>query len=134
MDRIRQMAPTGLAGLFVASGVLHLVRPTFFEAAVPPMLPAPQAIIAISGVAELVCGAALLTGQRWAGPISAILLLAILPGNVNVALVMSADPDASAAGRIAAWARLPLQIPLIWAALQAGSKPPKGPRAVHDPR
>ena len=122
------MAPEALAALFIASGTLHLVRPKLFTAAVPPALPAPGAIIATSGIAELLCAGALLSGRRWAGPISAILLVAIFPGNVNVALATSANPGASRLARVAAWVRLPLQIPLVWAALQAG-KVSNGARA-----
>ena len=121
------MAPEGLAALFIASGALHLLRPKLFAAAVPAALPAPGAIIATSGIAELFCAGALLSGHRWAGPISAILLVAIFPGNVAVALAKAEDPDASRRARVAAWARLPLQVPLVWAALQAGksAKPPR---------
>ena len=120
MSQIRRMAPKGLAALFIASGTLHLLRPKLFAAAVPAALPVPGAIIATSGIAELVCAGALLSGHRWAGPISAILLVAIFPGNVTVALATAADPGASRRARVAAWARLPLQVPLVWAALQAG--------------
>ena len=122
MSGVRRGAPAGLAALFIGSGILHLLRPRIFAPAVPAALPAPGAIIAASGIAELVCGAALLTGRAWAGPTSAILLAAIFPGNVKIALDMAADPNASRLARVAAWARLPLQIPLIWAALQARSR------------
>ena len=114
------MAPEGLAALFIGSGTLHLLRPNLFAAAVPPALPAPGAIIATSGIAELFCGCALLSRRRWAGPISAILLVAIFPGNLTVAFATAADPAASRRARLAAWARLPLQVPLVWAALQSG--------------
>lgn len=113
------MAPPALAALFIASGTLHLLRPRFFASAVPASLPAPGAIIAWSGVAELLCAGALLSRHRWAGLGSAALLVAIFPGNVTVAMAATRDPDASRGLRVAAWARLPLQIPLIWAALQA---------------
>ena len=127
-SRLRHIAPTGLAALFIGSGTLHLVRPEFFAAAVPGVLPEPGAIIFTSGIAELVCAAGLLSGARWAGPISAILLVAVFPGNVWMAVTTSADPNASTLARLAVWARLPLQIPLIWAALQSRT-PARAPRA-----
>ena len=119
----RRIAPKGLAALFIGSGTLHLLRPAIFAAAVPTALPAPGVIIATSGLAELLCGAGLLAGSRRAGRASAVLLIAILPGNATMALRATADPTSSRLARVALWARLPLQIPLIWAALQAGRSP-----------
>jgi uncharacterized membrane protein len=139
---MRQCAPDGLAALFIGSGTLHLLRPELFAAAVPAALPAPGTIIAASGMVELLCGGALLSGRRWAGPMSAILLVAIFPGNVTVALATAANPDTSRRARVAAWARLPLQVPLVWAALQAGksekrrrpSRPGRAARRGPSPR
>jgi uncharacterized membrane protein len=118
ISRLRRWAPFGLGALFVGSGTLHLARPELFEALVPAGLPAPDLIILVSGVAELVCAGGLLAGARWAGPASALLLLAVFPGNVTFAFTTSADPSASSVLVALAWARLPLQAPLIWAALQ----------------
>ena len=119
LARIRRWAPTGLAALFVVSGTLHLVRPAFFEPLVPGALPARDVIIMTSGIAELVCAGGLLTGTRWAGAASALLLVAVFPGNVAFAVGTTADPAASPLLVIATWVRLPLQVPLVWAALQA---------------
>ena len=119
LRRLRRSAPTALAALFITSGTMHLVRPTIFAGAVPAVLPARAAIIATSGIAELFCAAGLLSGARWAGAASAILLVAIFPGNLTMALAASADPASSRRARVATWGRLPLQVPLIWAALQA---------------
>lgn len=127
MRWLRRVAPRGLAALFIGSGTLHLLRPEIFAAAVPTGLPAPGAIIVASGIAELACAAGLIARARWAGPVSAALLVAIFPGNVTVALAASANPDASDLARFAAWARLPLQMPLIWAALQSRAPSEAGP-------
>jgi len=119
ISRLRRWAPFGLGALFVGTGTLHLARPELFQSLVPAGLPAPDLIILASGVAELACAGGLLSGARWAGPASALLLLVVFPGNVNVAVTMSADPSSSAVLVGLAWARLPFQVPLIWAALQA---------------
>lgn len=119
MDRIRRLAPNSLAALLAVSGVLHLVRPSAYAALIPPAFPAPGAIIALSGIAELVCGAALARRQSWSGPASAALLVAVFPGNVWFAWATALDPAATPLLIGAAWLRLPLQAPLIWAALQA---------------
>ena len=120
LSRLRRVAPAGLAALFIGSGTLHLLRPRLFAAAMPPALPAPGALIATSGIAELLCAVGILRGHRWAGPISAILLVAVFPANVTMALTTAADPSSSCLAHFAAWTRLPLQVPLVWAALQAG--------------
>lgn len=119
LSGLRRWAPNALAALFIGSGTIHVLRPRFFAPALPSVLPAPGAIILASGIAELFCAGALLSGKRWAGATSAVLLVAIFPANVTVALATAADRNSSRRARIAAWARLPLQLPLIWAALQA---------------
>ncbi|WP_047864399.1 DoxX family protein [Rubrobacter aplysinae] len=106
-----------VAASFVASGVLHLVRPRTFTGIVPRSLPAPRALVYASGVAELVCAAGLFRRDSLAPLASAALLLAVWPVNVRMAL------DASAGGvepwkAAVAWARVPLQLPLILAVLR----------------
>ncbi|MGK2852031.1 MAG: DoxX family protein [Candidatus Limnocylindrales bacterium] len=115
----RRWAPLGLAALFGASGVLHLLRPDVFLPLIPRGLPAPDVIVAVSGLAELACAAGLATRQPWAGPASAALLVAVFPGNAQFALDQGADPAAGTLAVALAWLRLPLQVPMIWAALQA---------------
>lgn len=120
----RSWAPRGVAAAFLGSGVLHLVRPRVFTPLVPRALPHPTTLVYASGAAELACAGGLLRGDRWAGPASAALLVAVLPGNVQMAL------DATAAARrrrtparvayaAGCWLRVPLQAPLVWAALQS---------------
>lgn len=94
------------------------MRPDLYLPLMPDVLPAHEALILISGAAELVCAAGLIGNTRWAGPASAALLLAILPANIHFALATATDPGAPAWLVAGAWLRLPLQVPLIWAALQ----------------
>ncbi|MCY9786400.1 DoxX family protein [Nocardiopsis sp. EMB25] len=120
LERLRAVAPRALGCLFVASGTLHFAAPKPFETIMPRRLPAHRAFVYGSGAAELACGFGLLTRRRWAGPASAALLLAVWPANVRMALdAGSGRLPAVADNRLVAWGRVPLQIPLIWAALQA---------------
>ncbi|MEO8437167.1 MAG: DoxX family protein [Chloroflexota bacterium] len=119
MARVRRFAPDILAALFAVSGAVHLVRPGAYEALIPPFLPAPGAIIAISGVAELICAVGLLRRDWWAGPTSAALLVAVFPGNVWFALAATSAGASASPLVVGSWLRLPLQLPLIWAALQS---------------
>jgi len=114
---IRRWAPRLLAAAFLTSGLIHLVRPQVFTGIVPRPLPAKRDLVYVSGLAEWTCALGLLRRARWAATASAVLLLAVWPANLQMAL--DAQGGDSTAYAVVAWARLPLQIPLIWAALQA---------------
>lgn len=115
--RVRRGIRLGVAGLFVASGTLHLVKPSAFDAFMPDWVPAPVAVNAAAGVAELACAYGLLTRRRWAGPASAVLLLAVWPSNLQFALGATAEGGITSTAAFLGWARMPLQIPMIWAVL-----------------
>lgn len=108
-----------LAGAFLASGTLHIVKPRVFEPLMPDFVPAHRDVIIGSGVAEIACALGMLLPptRRVAGLASAALLVGVFPGNVKMA------DDARRGGnpklQAAAYGRLPLQIPMIRAALKA---------------
>ncbi|NUU16049.1 hypothetical protein HP550_02130 [Cellulomonas humilata] len=116
---LRRHGPAlALAALLGTSGVLHLRRPGIFRPLIPRSLGDPDPWVLGSGVAELACAAALAVPatRRLGGLASAALLVGVFPGNVTMAV--RSRPDARGwAGRPAvAWARLPLQVPLVaWA-------------------
>ena len=108
-----------MAAAFAVSGIVHLARPAVFEAMIPSALPIPTGLVYLSGVAELACAAGLLRRARWAGPTSVAVLLAVWPGNLQMALdVTSAAGPGDTSKVVAVWARLPLQIPMVWAVMQ----------------
>ncbi len=117
----------GLVAAFATSGVLHLARPGIFEPIVPRALPAARMIVLVSGVAEILCAAGLLVPRtrRAAGIASAGLLVAVLPANVTMSaqakrrLDRTPDDPTRKAFFVATLARLPLQLPMIRAALRA---------------
>ena len=110
---------TALAGIFAVSGTLHLVRPEVYEPIMPDLVPRPREVIYASGVAELLCAVGLLhpRTRRLAGWASAALLLVVYPANFQ----MAADAARSRSPRFkaVAFGRLPLQLPMIRAALRA---------------
>jgi uncharacterized membrane protein len=110
---------TALAVLFATSGVLHFAKPRPYERIVPRPLPRKRELVYASGAAELVCAAGLLhpRTRRPAGLASAALLAAIFPANVQMALDLNAK--GSRVARAVGFGRLPLQVPLIRAALKA---------------
>lgn len=103
-----------LAALFLTAGALHFVKPAVFVSIVPPVLPAPYALVLISGAAEIAGGLGLLVPQlrRAAGIGLVLLLIAVFPANIYMAW-----SDVEVAGtRFPWWAhaiRLPLQLVLI---------------------
>ncbi len=121
---------TGLATLFLTSGVVHLVRPELMEPMVPRALPAARRLIHLSGAAELACAVGLLAPRtrKPAGWASAALLVLVFPANVQMAVTAHkrAQRDIGStskqAMRAATVARLPLQLPLIRTALKAAGR------------
>lgn len=117
-----------VAGTLGSSGVVHLVRPQVFEPLIPEWLPSPRAWVLGSGAVELGCAAGLVTRQRWAPAATAATLAVIWVGNWTMAVRWQRHPRVTPARKAAAWARLPLQVPLIvWAlrspTIQRGSAP-----------
>jgi len=109
-----------VVGGFLASGTVHLVKPEVFEPLMPDWVPAHREVIVWSGVAELVLAAGLLfpPTRRAAGLASAALLAGVYVGNIKMA-VDAAKGD-NVPFKVAAFGRLPLQIPMIRGALRAG--------------
>mgnify|MGYP006051808791 FL=1 len=122
MHRVRGAIRSGAICLFAVSGVAHLVRPRLFYPLMPKQLPAHDLLIYASGAAELACSVGLRTGQKWAPRASATLLLAVWPGNLEYALRVTRTRGPRSRAAVVGWARMPLQIPLIWAVLADQSR------------
>lgn len=105
---------TALATVLATSGVLHFLRPRPFDSIVPRSLPgSPRTWTHVSGVAELAVAAALAHPRtRPAGGLAAAALFAaVFPANIKMAIDWRHAPTPR---RAIAYARLPLQLPLIW--------------------
>ncbi|MGK5532635.1 DoxX family protein [Streptomyces sp. URMC 129] len=115
-DPSRRIAPSALAALLGAAGVPHFRAPAYVDPLVPRQLPGDaRTWTYVSGAAEPACAVAVaLPRPRRAGALaSAALFVAVFPGNVKTAKDwFRRDP----AFRAFAYARLPLQVPLVrWA-------------------
>jgi uncharacterized membrane protein len=108
-----------LLGLsFIATGILHFIKPRMYQAIVPRYLPAHRELVYASGVAEIAGGLGVLNHRtsRVAGWWLIATLIAIFPANVEMAVHAERFKRLPPA---ALWARLPLQGVLIawaWAA------------------
>jgi uncharacterized membrane protein len=105
-------AITGI--LFIAAGALHFIRPAMYEQIIPPQLGHAGLLVAISGIAEVAGGLGLMIPRtrRAAGLGLIALLLAVWPANISMAI--EADRFAAIAPAWLLWARVPLQVVIIW--------------------
>lgn len=107
--------------LYVVAGLLHFVVPDLYVQIVPPYLPAPLALVYLSGAAEIAVGLGVLYSptRRYAAWGTALLLLAIFPANIYMAtsgVVIEGMPGGGDPSGLVRWGRLPLQGVLIaWA-------------------
>jgi uncharacterized membrane protein len=104
-----------LTTILGGSGIVHMVAPKVYEKIVPPRAGNARTVVYASGVAELGCASLLAARRtrRLGALLSAGLLVAVFPANLYAVRVM--PTTLSKAGAIA---RLPLQIPMITAALK----------------
>lgn len=100
-----------LAGpAFVIAGSLHFVIPKVYRRIMPPYVPAPEAMVYASGVAEIAGGLGLMlkSPRRAAGWWLIATLVAVFPANLHMALNPEDYPEVPG-GALALWARLPFQ-------------------------
>ena len=107
-----------LGTLFVVAGSLHFLHPAPYLRIVPPYLPWPRFLVAVSGACEMGLGAGMFSRfSRWAAWGLIALLVAVFPANLHMALHPGqfADllPRHPAWRRSLFWGRLPLQAVLI---------------------
>jgi uncharacterized membrane protein len=104
--------------MLLGVGTLHFLAPKPFDDIVPAELPGDARLYTYaSGVAEVSIGALLLARRtrRTAALAAVLLLVGVFPANVNMVRLWWDKPWPM---RVAALARLPLQIPMITTALK----------------
>lgn len=106
---------------FVLTGAMHFIRPRMYRQIVPPYLPAPEALVFLSGVAEAAGGLGMMLPAtrpraRWW---LVATLLAILPANVHMAQHPELYPRIPGGAR-SLKLRLPFQALFITWVLAAG--------------
>ena len=89
---------------------MHFVIPKVYKRIIPRSLPARDALVYASGVAEIAGGVGLMSGKtrRAAGWWLIATLVAVFPANVNMALNAGDFPKVPG-GAPVLWARLPFQ-------------------------
>ena len=110
--RVRGAIRAWFAINFIVVGITHFTHESLFVAIVPPWLPAPLAMVHISGVAEIAGGVGLLVPKvrRAAGWGLLALLVAVYPANIHMAVNEVYVPaDWIPQNHLGLWLRLPLQ-------------------------
>lgn len=113
-----QRLARALAGMLLTIGTLHFVVPKPFDGIIPEEIPAdPRTLTYASGVAEVAIGTGLLIPRtrRPAAALAAALFIAVYPANINMVRLWW---DKGPAARAIAIGRLPLQFPMIAAAIK----------------
>ena len=106
-----------LAASYISVGVSHFTNPAFFLAIMPPYLPWHDALVAISGAAEIAGGIGVLfpATRRLAGWGIVALLIAVYPANIHM-LVNDVYPPGVEPNRLLLWLRMPAQFLFaLWA-------------------
>lgn len=118
MSTAKQALLWVMAAFYVVAGVLHFVATDAYLPLMPPWLPAHRALILLSGVAEVALGVLVLVPatRRLAAWGLVLLLLAVLPANLHVAIHDVPLFGATDGLGIWNWVRLPFQaVLMLWA-------------------
>ena len=101
-----------LALFFLLAGVNHFIHPAMYLNIMPPYLPWHSFLVDLSGFFEIILGGMVLVPKltRLAAWSLILLLIAIFPANIHMAMNAISYPDFSP---LILWLRLPLQGVLI---------------------
>jgi uncharacterized membrane protein len=116
-ERAKRVTRGFVALAMTTMGVLHFARADAFVQIMPPIFPAPLALVWISGVFEILGGVGVLVPRTraLAGWGLVLLYVAVFPANIYMALEPVAI-DGAVPDRWLVWARLPLQPVFMWVA------------------
>lgn len=107
--------------VFGGAGVLHVGARRFYDTLIPEQLPGKAKYWTWgSGLVEFGLAAAIAnpkTRAKVAGPAAAF-LVAVLPGNVKMAMDWQVDDRKSTVMKIGGWARVAAQLPMIASVLR----------------
>ena len=110
---MRRRSRAVLGTFFLGAGLLHFLKPRPYESIMPGALPAHRELVYVSGAAEMLGGAGVLSNRtsRWAGWWLIATMLAVFPANVNMAV--EADRFRAIPEPLL-WGRLPVQGAILY--------------------
>ena len=82
---LRQIMRWAMVVFYAAAGAIHLSSPRAFLPIVPNWVPAPLAVVIVTGVCELAGAAGLITRRWrwWAGVMLALYAICVFPANIK---------------------------------------------------
>jgi len=113
-----------MGAVYVLAGIMHLARPDIYRPIMPPYLPAPDALIFVSGLAQITLGLLVTRPRtrRFAAWGIVALLVAVFPANLYMYQIRDTLWPMIPAALLAL--RLPLQAALMyWAYRVAQMRP-----------
>lgn len=121
-EKLRRALRVLLAIAMTSIGAAHFVSPAPFVRMMPSFLPAPLALVYVSGVFEILGGLGLLVPRaRRAASLGLVALyVAVFPANVNMAVNHVSLDGVTEIPPALLWLRLPFQALFIAWALWAG--------------
>ena len=92
---LRKIVLFGLAVFFIFFGIDHFINPDFYLSIMPPSFPLHKEAVYISGFFEIVGGVGVLIPRfrKIAGWGLVVLLIAVYPANIYMAVTPEAFPD-----------------------------------------
>ena len=133
MNSLRYVSLGLMAALYIGAGIMHFAATPFFLQIMPAYIPGSWhlGLVYLSGVCEIGLGVLLLVPRwrPWAARGLILLLLAVFPANVNMAVhhirPVGVPPWFPQATPLALWLRLAFQFVLIawaWSFSRASAK------------
>ncbi|WP_420136348.1 DoxX family protein [Sphingomonas sp.] len=121
-SRSRTLVRSLLVVAFALAGYFHIAHPAPFLRITPHWVPAPEIIIFVTGVCELLGAAGLLLPpmRRLAGIMLALYSVCVFPANIQHALIF-AERGSGWAGWLYHGPRLLFQPVIVWCCLFAGN-------------
>lgn len=83
---IKTLARWALAAVLLFAGIGHFTRLAEFRAQVPPWMPAPDEVVLVSGIVEIMLAVALVGFRQWRGTVGwvvAAFFILVFPGNIS---------------------------------------------------
>jgi uncharacterized membrane protein len=111
---VRRRGQISLGYLFIFTGISHFLLTKGMAKMVPPFIPAPELVIYLSGIIELVLARALIRGWKMPQTGWAVIafLAVVFPSNIYAAMAR-VDFGGHAVGPSYLWIRTPFQLFLI---------------------
>lgn len=103
---------------YMFAGSMHFLRPDAYMPMMPPYLPWHLFLIYLSGLVEVLVGVGVLipTTRRLAAWSAILLLIAVFPANIHIALHNVPVFGAEEGAGVLNWIRLPFQgVLILWA-------------------